>query len=104
MLDVRTEARGDYARVILQGDVDLSTTEMLSHAYSGAVDSGATVVDLDMAGVEFIDSTGLGTLIRLRKRSESEAVAFRLANCSPRTREVLRMTRLDAVFTLLSED
>jgi anti-anti-sigma factor len=104
MLDVRCESSGDYARVTLRGDVDLSTTEQVAHAVGSVVDEGAAVVDVDLAAVEFIDSTGLGMLIRLRRTTEAAGVAFRLANCSERTLEVLRMTRLDALFTLLSED
>ncbi len=54
-------------------------------------------VGIDLTQVDFMDSSGLGTLVSLLKsvRPGGELVLFGL---QPSVREILRLTHLDAVF------
>lgn len=104
MISLTTERLGDYARISVAGEVDFSTTERLVSTVTQSFESGARTIDVEMADVGFIDSTGIGGLVRLRKRSDTQHVSFRLMNCSPRIRDILRLTGLDSVLTLVSED
>jgi anti-sigma B factor antagonist len=53
---------------------------------------------LNLAGVEFIDSSGLGLLVRLLTRSRAAGGTLRLCAVPARIAEVLRITRLDKLF------
>ena len=104
MISFTTELLGDYARIGVRGDVDFSTTDRLVSTVAETIEAGARTIDLEMADVQFIDSTGIGGLLRLRKRSEAQQISFRLMNCSPGIRDILRLTGLDSVLTLVSEE
>jgi anti-sigma B factor antagonist len=54
-------------------------------------------VVLDLAGVEFIDSAGLGLVVRYFTRARNAQGALRVCAPSPKVAEVLRVTRLNAV-------
>ena len=54
-------------------------------------------VVLDLAGIEFIDSSGLGLLVRLMNRARLAGGDLRICAASPRLKEILRVTRLDKV-------
>ena len=54
-------------------------------------------VVLDLAGIEFIDSSGLGLLVRLMNRARLAGGDLRICAASSRLKEILRVTRLDKV-------
>lgn len=87
----------------LAGEVDLATVPLLRDALvrSAAEHPGATLaVDLD--GVAFLDSMGLGVLVgglRRFRRSGGDVV---LVCSTPRLLDVLAQCRLDRVFEIHS--
>jgi anti-sigma B factor antagonist len=53
---------------------------------------------MDLADVNFIDSAGLGLLVRLLSRARAARGDLKLCAVPERVREVLRITRLGAIF------
>lgn len=56
-------------------------------------------VVLDLTGVEFIDSSGLGAIVAVMKMVGDGS--FALAGLSPAVARVFRLTRMDQVMTIL---
>ncbi|NIZ09022.1 STAS domain-containing protein, partial [Pseudooceanicola sp. HF7] len=56
---------------------------------------------LDLAQVDFIDSSGLGAIVAAMKQLESGA-QLELATLRPNVDKVFRLTRMDAVFPIHS--
>src|SRR6187401_3445143 len=54
-------------------------------------------VVLDLGGVTFVDSCGLGLLLRLRTLARSTAGDLKVCAANHHVSEVLRVTRLDGV-------
>ena len=76
---------------------DLSVAEELKHGMRRAVGSGNQPVTVDMVNVEFIDSSGLGALVSLRKHL-GQSRDMRLRNTKPFVEKVMKLTKLDKVF------
>ena len=55
-------------------------------------------VVLDLGGVSYIDSSGLGTLAGLYATAKNAGGEIKLANLNTRMRDMLQMTRLLTVF------
>lgn len=55
---------------------------------------------LNLAGVSYIDSGGLGVLVGLLTSARAASGDIKLANPNPRAREVLAVTHLDEVFEI----
>src|SRR5262245_31573473 len=53
---------------------------------------------LDLAGVEFLDSSGIGLLVRLLNRTRAAHGDLKLCSLPERIRELLRITKLANVF------
>ena len=62
------------------------------------VDEGRKNVVMDLGGVTFIDSSGLGALVSTLKALREAGGNLRLANVPARVRSVLEVTRLERVF------
>ncbi|HMC07139.1 MAG TPA: STAS domain-containing protein [Solirubrobacterales bacterium] len=70
-LDVTTERVADQTRVVLVGELDIANAPLLeSELERVEADSPGTVV-LDLSGVEFIDSTGLRSVIAANERAQA---------------------------------
>ena len=55
-------------------------------------------VVLQLAGIEQIDSEGLAALVGLFISARNRGGELKLADLSPKSRELLRVTRLDEIF------
>lgn len=62
---------GDVALVVLDGELDLATTELLHHVVSAALADGHPHLVLDLERLDFCDSTGFGTLLRADRRARA---------------------------------
>ena len=75
---VRTEQHGDAAVIIPTGELDLATAPALEDALQDAFENGSGRVVLDLRELEFIDSSGLRTLLTARRRAEQSSARFSL--------------------------
>jgi anti-anti-sigma factor len=75
---VRTEQHGEAAVVVPTGELDLATAPALEGALGQAFLSGAARVVLDLRELEFIDSSGLRTLLTARRKAEEAGAQFSL--------------------------
>lgn len=58
-------------------------------------------IDFNCAGLGFIDSSGLGTLISLQKLAIEHGGKFRLLAPGPQVLQVLELTRIHRVFEIV---
>lgn len=85
--------------VRVQGDLDVATAGPFvddAVASLGAPPLREVVVDLSAA--TFVDSTGLGALIRLQREARRRGARFRVVGADDRVRKILRITGLDSAF------
>ena len=86
--------------VELEGEVDLSTSASFKETVYQVIDSGKRDIVIDLDGLDFMDSTGLGVLVAVLKKISLEGGSIRLV-CSKRSiLKVFRITGLDKVFDI----
>jgi anti-sigma B factor antagonist len=102
-MQLRTEVRKitGWTVVNVYGEVDVATTPELREVLVGLVGDGATRLILDLDGVDFIDSTGLGTIISALKRARTHGGDLRLVCTQARITRLFEITGLDKAVPLL---
>jgi anti-sigma B factor antagonist len=88
------------ATVALRGEVDIQTVDQVRAVLGEALASGPQEIVVDLTGLTFIDSTGLGALIFGFQRARDAGVRFRLARASPPVRQILVLSGLLEVVEL----
>lgn len=91
---------GDWSVVRVGGEIDLATAPRLRERLITVIDDGADRLVVDLGGVDFIDSTGLGVLIGALKRVRGRDGDLRLVCGEPRILKVFEITGLDKVFEI----
>ena len=85
------------------GDLDLAAASTFVEAVTTAFTETLTSVVLDLSAVRFLDSSGLGALLTLHARCQTESVGLRTINAPKQARRVLELTRLTERFNLIDE-
>ena len=99
-LVLETDDRGDITVVSVKGEVDLYTAPSLKERVADLVSAGRSRLAVDLSGVEFMDSTGLGVLIGGLKRCKEAGGSLALIAPREPVTKVLAITGLDKVFSV----
>ncbi|MCU1656944.1 MAG: anti-anti-sigma factor [Pseudonocardiales bacterium] len=98
-VDVSVHAR--RCDMVVTGELDLySADELAALGLLHLAESEVDAVTLDLAGVTFIDSTGLGALVRIRNVALEFEKELALRNPSDRVQKLLKITGMSGVFDL----
>jgi anti-anti-sigma factor len=99
MTDFIVETRADDPGVLLvAGELDIATVDELATQAQAALDSVTSVLVIDFGGVTFVDSTGLGALVRIRNEAERHGKRVDLVGVRREVRRVLELTGLSELF------
>jgi len=76
----------------------------LREKIKGLVSGGHKMLLLNMAAVEYVDSTGLGTLVICLSTAKKDGGMVKLLNQSKRNIELLVLTKLTTVFEVFNDE
>jgi anti-sigma B factor antagonist len=88
----------DQALLTLAGKMNAVTTPALKTKLKALAAKGRTHVIVDMAGISFIDSSGLAALVSGLKAVRIAGGSLKLAAVTDQPREVFKLTMLERVF------
>jgi len=94
---VREEAGALVAS--FSGEVDLEHSPAARRVLLECVDRGKKVL-VDLSEVEYIDSSGVASLVEAFQRARKNGLEFALVAVNEAPRRVLELARLDKVFTI----
>jgi anti-sigma B factor antagonist len=98
------EDSSDGAHIIrVSGEIHVSTAPEFAQRLSAAIDSGKTAVVLDMAGVEFIDSTGLSVLLNGLRLVTQMQGRMALVCTNPTVLRLFQITSLVETFDIFDD-
>jgi anti-anti-sigma factor len=102
ILTLDIERKGDEAVVRPHGRL---IAEVSGNFYSRICQllSGHRRIVLDLADLSYLDSMGLGTLVRLLVSAKTRGARLELLNLGPRVRQLLGLTNVLGCFTVIGE-
>ena len=98
-LNVYSETPG-FTVIAVSGEIDVYTAPKLREKLITLVEDGSYQLIVDMEGVEFLDSTGLGVLVRGLKRVRAHDGWIDLVCTQGRILRIFKITGLNKVFNI----
>lgn len=98
---VSVSGASDAAVVAVSGELDVASAPALRQELYRVIDQQPSKVVVDLAEMEFIDSTGLGVLVGALKRVKEQGGTLELRALSPSARRVFDITGLSKAFTIV---
>lgn len=99
-LSVSMTERDDVVIVTVAGEVDVYTAPQLRSALEERLAAGQNKIVVDLQGVAFIDSTGLGVLVGQLKALRRVEGTMRIVCADERILRLLAITGLDQILPL----
>jgi anti-anti-sigma factor len=88
-------------RIRLNGRFDFSAHRTFRESYAPALDAGdVREVEIDLAEVDYMDSSALGMLLMLREKAQAANKSVYLSNCRGAVRQVLDIANFGQLFTM----
>lgn len=89
----------DAVVLVLAGELDLASAPMLERELRDAEATGLSRLVIDLAGLAFMDSTGLQALLRARERANNNSHQLSLRRAPHQVQRVFELTKTVDAFT-----
>ncbi|MDN4613770.1 STAS domain-containing protein [Leifsonia sp. F6_8S_P_1B] len=97
-MNISTTIRPDGVAVLsADGRLNVVTAPAMRREVQRVVEEGSARVAVDLSGVDFIDSSGLGALVSGLKTARTAGGDLRLSGAGEQVSSVLALTRLDRI-------
>lgn len=104
-LDIQQREREGIIILKLDGRITMGAeASLLRDKIAALNDAGTRNVVLEMAEVNYIDSTGLGALVMCATSLRKNQGSLKLLNLNRRAAELLVMTKLATVFEIFNDE
>jgi anti-anti-sigma factor len=99
-MNVSEQSLGDAVLLRPQGRIDLTNADAFKDALAAAMAKTKAGVVVDLAGVDYISSAGLRSLMIVFKTGKADGKGFAVAALSPLLKEIFTISRFHLVFPL----
>jgi anti-sigma B factor antagonist len=100
-MELTTREDGHVTIMSVRGDLVIGEPETtFKRTVTRLLEEGKVNLLVDLSEVGFLDSSGLGALVRAMTNSQKEGGQTKLLNAGPQVRRLLEMTKLDSVFEI----
>lgn len=89
---LETSNRNGASVIRIFGELDLATSPGLEEELDRVAAEAVPLIIVDLAELEFMDSTGLSVLVRAHQRAEEAGQRFGLVNSSQQVQRLLTLT------------
>jgi anti-sigma B factor antagonist len=105
MLSMDVRRFGQTTAVVdIKGEVTAACEPMLMSAYEAAGGSATSRLVLNFAGLEYMNSGGIGMLVTLLVRANRQRQQLAAFGLSAHYREIFELTRLDEAITIYDSE
>lgn len=100
-MEIRQTKGGNQATLALSGRFDFNVHRDFKEAYMSALnDAEVQTININLAGVEYLDSSALGMLLMLRERVQAANKQISLTNPNETVMKILDIANFKKLFTI----
>jgi anti-anti-sigma factor len=95
----RREVHDNYQILHFTGLLDAFSEPVFRRVVSKCIEEGPKNVILDFSTIDFIDSSGLGILVQMAKKSQARGGSLQIVS-NPRVKQTVKLVRLEQLLSL----
>lgn len=99
-MEITSNQNGNVTVLALEGRLDYTSGNELKEKVNSEFEAGNIRVHLNLAAVDFINSSGVGTLVSLMKNARTRQGRLTLSNLAAYVSEIFEVTQLSHIFEI----
>ena len=100
MADIKTEKQEDIYLISVQGEIDAGSSIYLDDALKNAMENGEKKIIVDLSGLDYISSAGLGVFISHLDEFKLQNVQLALFGINETVKQVFDILGLEKILTI----
>ncbi len=100
MQEVQLQSEAPVLTFALRGEIHSKNAEAFYNEVMDAYEKGKAPVRFDCSALEFLDSTTLGTFVKILKQVKNDGYTLTLAHLQPRLKKLFVICALDSVMEI----
>ena len=101
---VKDKKVGDAVVLVVEGEINFNSSPDFSKAFLKVLDSKAQKAVINLAGVAYVDSSGLATLVEAHQKIKNIGGRLKLASLTPKVKSLFEMTKLEKLFEIYATE
>ncbi|HNW29051.1 MAG TPA: STAS domain-containing protein [Spirochaetota bacterium] len=97
-MDINIKEDDDRITVSVKGDIELYTHAKFKNRLFELTQTSDKNIDIDLSKVDYMDSSGLGTLVSLHKIQNKKGRKLTISNVNADIRNLIRLSTLSDIF------
>ena len=103
-MEIKERTKKDFIILDINGQIDMQTSPALREVLKQKLDNKGPKLLVNFSKVQFIDSSGIATLVEALKNSRSKKGILRLFGLSHSVKSVFQLAQLDKVFEVFNSE
>ena len=103
-MEISVKVSDKFCTFQLKGRLDLTSSSELKERVQQCLADGHKNILLNMSQVDFINSSGLGTLVSTLKIVRTDSGRIALSSLAPYVREIFEITQLSHIFDIFENE
>ncbi len=101
---VKDKKVGDAVVLVVEGEINFNSSPDFRKAFLKVLDSKAQKAVINLAGVAYVDSSGLATLVEAHQKIKNIGGRLKLASLTPKVKSLFEMTKLEKLFEIYATE
>jgi anti-sigma B factor antagonist len=102
-MEIEVTQTGGVTLVVPKSDLDMGTADQMKRTLTELIEKGQSKLVMDLTGVAYVDSSGLGALVAAMKQARAVGGNLKLCGLQEDVRSIFEMTRLIKVMAVHSD-
>lgn len=103
-MQIKSEEKNGVSIFKMEGDIDINSSPDIKKSFDQVIKQKKNKLVINLEGVNYVDSSGLATLVEILKNLRSYGGKLKLTNLSPKVRGLFEITKLDKLFDIVGEE
>ncbi|XDD43954.1 STAS domain-containing protein [Leptospira sp. WS60.C2] len=101
-MELKLGTTGKIKTIEIAGKFDIESTEEFESIFNKLIESSPSLVSIEMSRLDYIDSSGIGSLIKSLNSLKNKKGKLLLVGMKPMIQNVFKLAKLDMFFEILS--
>ncbi|MCT8332838.1 STAS domain-containing protein [Leptospira sp. 85282-16] len=102
-MELKLNSTGKIKTIEIAGKFDIESTEEFESIFAKIIEPNPSIVSIDMGRLDYIDSSGIGSLIKSLNSLKNKKGKLILVGMKPMIMNVFKLAKLDMFFEIMSE-